>query len=235
MKKILISVLLLVGTTFSTASAEVGFSVGVSGSIGLYKASGFETEGTEKHVSKNEELLGGMGSMFIEQNLGFLPGPFGRINVGYDQVLHEIKTGSASGVRSDLKGCVINTCTIVSPAITDSKANNQASATIDNINTLYVSVNLTDWLYVKAGNITSDVTSTEKLSTGSVYGDTTMDGSMYGAGIHFKTDSGVFTRFEVSETTFDGFTLKASNNTDNSVTLDDITSTSYKVSIGKTF
>jgi hypothetical protein len=219
------------------ASAEVGLSVGVSGSVGLYEAAGSETEGTETNKTGNNEMLGGMGSIFIEQRLSFLPGPLSRLSIGYDKVLHEIKTGSADNTRGrgDLGACAINTCTVASPAVTIANAQNSASATIDNLNTMYVSVNLTDWFFVKYGTMEADVKSTEHLQTGSVYGDTSMDGTMYSAGLHFKTDSGIFTRFEVEEKEFDGFSLTSTTNSDNKVTLDGIDGTSYRVSIGKTF
>ena len=68
MKKIMISILLVLGT-FSMASAEVGVKIGVSGMVGVFEADGFEKEGTETNKSKNgEEILLGMGSVFVEKN-----------------------------------------------------------------------------------------------------------------------------------------------------------------------
>ena len=229
MKKILISVFLLLGT-FSLASADIGVNIGASGSIGLYDTTGSETDVgpnvTETNTTKKQEMLGGMASVFIEKELGFLPGPLKRITIGYDKVVHEIKTGSASHTVSDLDGDhVLNE---------NFDRKNTIGATIDNINTIYATVRITDWLYVKHGSMEADVISTESLETGSVYGNASIDGKVNAIGLNFETESGIFTRFEYEDIQLDGFTLQSSN-ANNSVKLTDINGSSYKVSIGKAF
>ena len=228
MKKILISTLLLLGT-ISFASAEVGLKIGVSGNIGVYEASGFETEGTEKNVHKDTaEMLGGMGSIFVEKTLDFLPGPLSRLSIGFDHVPHEIRTGSIS--RQDVE-------------LTDHNAErennvprtNKAAATLKNINTAYLTLSMTDFLYVKAGLQEMDVTTREKLETGSDYGNTSIDGYIVGIGAHIENDNGFFARLEVNQTELDGVKLISTTNADNSVTLDDISGMSARISIGKSF
>ena len=233
MKKILISVLLLLGT-FSLASAEIGVNIGASGSIGLYDTKGSETEigpnATDTVESKKQEMLGGMASVFIEKELSFLPGPLKRISIGYDHVIHEIKTGTSSQTVSDLRDMPVNT-----GAAQIKSLKNAASATVDNINTLYATVRITDWLYAKYGSMEADVISTEDLETGSTYGNASVDGTVMAIGLNFETEGGVFTRFEYEDIELDGFKLQSETNTDNSVKINDINGESFKVSIGKAF
>ena len=49
------------------------------------------------------------------------------------------------------------------------------------------------------------------------------------------TDSGFFGRIEFNDTSIGGTTLTATNNTDNSVKLNDLDGTTGKVSFGKQF
>ena len=237
MKKILISILLLLGT-FSIASAEVGVKIGVSANIGTYEYSGFDqdTDGntgqgsTETNKAKTEEALAGMGSIFIEKTLGFLPGPFGRLSIGYDHVPHELKSGSESRTDMDLQAKIVGT-----GGERRARVTNSVAVTLDNINTVYVLANITDWLYIKAGAQEMDIQTTESLDTGSAYANLSVDGTVLGLGVHFQTAGGMFTRFEVNETSLDGATLTSTTNTDNKVTLDGIDGTSARVSIGKAF
>tara|TARA_B100000795_G_C22694016_1_gene396814 strand:- start:139 stop:849 length:711 start_codon:yes stop_codon:yes gene_type:complete len=236
MKKILISIFLLLGT-FSIASAEVGVKLGVSANVGLYEYSGKDSDvgvnATETNVAKTEEALGGMGSIFIEKTLGFLPGPFGRLSIGYDHVPHEIQSGSESRTDQDLQAKIVSTTT--NRLEQRATVTNSVQIKLDNINTLYVLANITDWLYIKAGTQELDVTTKESLDTGSDYGNLSIDGTILGLGLHFQTAGGMFTRFEVNETSLDGGTLTSTTNADNKVTLDGIDGTSARVSIGKSF
>jgi len=227
MKKITLAILMLLGT-FSIASAELGISVGVSGSIGLYETSGSEKEGTETNTAKAEELLVPMGSVFIEKSLGFLPGPLGRLSIGYDEVLHDLKTGAQS--RSDLAlGALPQSIGGVRTI-----KNYEASATLSGINTIYATFAVTDWLYLMYGETEMDVKTTEVLDSGATYGDFAVEGQTMGFGLQFESALGTFTRFEWSDTSYDGKTL-ASSNASNSVTVKDIDGTSGKISFGKTF
>ena len=106
MKKIIISILFVLGIT-SMASAEVGVKVGLSGMVGLFETSGFENEDDEKNIAKAEESIAGMGSVFIEKTLGFLPGPLGRLSLGYDHVVTDVKTESKTRTDNDLIGIVL--------------------------------------------------------------------------------------------------------------------------------
>jgi len=228
MKKITLAILMLLGT-FSIASAELGISVGVSGSVGLYETSGSEKEGAETNTAKAEELLVPMGSVFIEKTLNFLPGPLGRLSIGYDEVLHDLKTGAQS--RTDM---YLGTPAEAGPTGVRTVSENNASATLSGINTIYATFRVTDWLYLMYGQTEMDVKTTEVLRSGETYGNFAVDGEVMGFGLQFESALGTFTRFEYNNTSYDGKTIDSSN-ASNSVTVKDIDGVSGKVSFGKTF
>jgi len=241
MKKLLISAILLLGS-FSMASAELGVKIGVSGNMGEFTATGSESENGVVSTSAGEEdasMLGAMGSVFGEVNLGFLPGPLSRISIGYDMVVHEIKTGTATNSRGDPGGGTGAAGGDLRGKDNGNNirftADNAVSATIDNINTAYVLVNLTDWLYVRGGIIEADINTTEDLDTGSTYGNTSVDGTVFGAGVSFTTESGFFMRAEYNDTSLDGVTLTSETNSDNKVTLSGIDGETARLSVGKSF
>lgn len=231
MKKIIISILFFVMGSFSIVSAEIGVNIGISGNIGLYEASGFEMEDGEKTSSKDQEGLFGMGSIFIEKKLNFLPGPLSRLTLGFDHVPHDIPTPAHSNDRRD---CVDKVSDADGCASTANMVSNTASAELKNINTIYFNVDITNWLYVKAGYQEMDIITTETLQTGSKYGNTSIDGHVLGLGVQQVNDNGVFFRFSVENTSLDGAKITATA-TPNSVTLDDITGTSARFSVGKSF
>jgi hypothetical protein len=232
MKKIIISILLLLGT-FSMASAEIGLKLGISGNIGLFEATGFETEAGEKNGTgtagvDKAESIGAMGSVFVEKTLTFLPGPLSRLSIGYDHVVHKIQTGTSSRRDIDLVAKTLGH----HPQRT---GDNKAAATIDNINTLYLTARITDWLFIRAGSVEADVETQESLFTGSKYGNTTVDGTVYGIGVEHKSDNGFFMRAEWNSLDLDGNKLTSTTNSANSITLTDITGESARLSVGKEF
>ena len=228
MRKLTIAIIMLM-SSISLASAELGVKIGVSADLGTFSTQGSENEGGEVSKKKDAESLVGFGSFFFEKDLAFLPGPLGRLSVGYSYVPHDIKSGTADRKDTDL-----------SP---DRAGNGTQDVAIDqivqvdfsNFNTLYATLNITDWLYVKMGTMEIDLTTNEKLGTGSAYGNTSLDGSTIGAGVHVEKDNGLFFRFEVNEQSFDGVTLTSTTNSANKVTVTDLDGTTAKISIGKAF
>ena len=223
MRKLTIAIIMLF-STISLASAEMGVNIGISADVGTFSTSGSENENGEVSKKKDAESLVGYGSIFIEKTLNFLPGPFGRLSVGYSHVPHDLKSGTADREDKDMKDD--NSTPIVKQKI---------QADFSNFNTVYATLRITDWLYVKAGSIDVDVTTNEKLGTGSSYGNTSLDGSTIGAGIHIAKDNGLFFRFEVNDQSFDGVKLTSTTNSANSVTITDLDGTTAKMAIGKSF
>lgn len=241
MKKTLIILLSVFYSTF--ASADIGLNLGVSLQIGELTANAKETnsdtgfnaadgvgtqEATEKH-------LFGTAGFFIEKDLAFLPkigdSIGSRISIGYDNIAHDLDLGTTSNVR-------LNDLTSVAGGIVAIQEN-QLSAEVTDFSTLYAKINLTDWLYIKAGEVTVDVaTEFTKGGTKSTdYGSShELDGTVYGIGLQKTSDNGMFFRLEYNSYDIDGKTV-ASKGADStlSATLKDVSGDTGRLSIGKAF
>ena len=226
MKKLTLAIFLVLAS-FSMVSAEIGLKIGFNAQLGEFSTSGFEKEDDETSATQKEQGFVGLGSYFIEQNFGFLPGPFSRLNIGYSHVPHDLKSGTKSNERTDRGAAAAGTL--------DAGVTNAISADISNYDTLYVSVNIFDWLYVKAGSVDLDVKTTEDLETGSQYPNTSLSGDIIGFGIHHQSESGFFGRIEYLDTSIGGTTLTSSTNGDNQVTLKDLEGETLGLSFGKAF
>lgn len=225
MKKIIILTLFVLSQLTFSASAEIGVNVGVSVQVGSAEASGFETENSTKSTQRTEEMLFGTGSFFIEKTLDFLPGPLERLTIGYDHVPHDVGTGTASNRKSDIQG----------KSTSQESLNNSVKAEFSDLNTLYLTLRITDFLYLKGGTVSVDATSQEELGTGSSYGNASLDGEVYGIGLSHTADNGMFLRAEYNVMDIDGVTLTSTTNSDNTVTLNGIDTESLKASIGRSF
>ena len=234
MRKLTIAIIMLF-SSLSLASAEMGVKIGVSLDAGTFETTASENENGEVSASKSAKSLVGYGSFFIEKTLGFLPGPFGRLSVGYSNVPHDLKSGSASTHKNDITGLSGGDSNDDFKTGDTNAVDQKIQVDFSNFNTLYATLNITDWLYVKAGSMEVDVTTNEDLGTGSTYGNTSLDGNLIGAGIHIEKDNGLFFRFEVNDQSFDGVKLTSTNNSANSVTVTDLDGTTAKVAIGKSF
>jgi hypothetical protein len=229
MKKITIAILATL-FSYSIASAELGVSIGVSGQVGVFSASGTESEKLEKQ-SQDAHGVAGYTSFFIEKKLSFLPGPLSRLSIGFDHVADTLSSEEVSTTRTDLTGTTDRSVAIqgVTALVT-----NKAKIDFEDLNTTYLALNVTDSLYVKAGMVTVDVITKETLGTGSTYGNTSIDGTMLGIGFALNRDNGLFLRFEANHTEFDNAKVTASN-TDNFVEMNNLEGAMGKVSIGKSF
>jgi|TARA_B110001452_G_C15034937_1_gene361529 hypothetical protein len=223
MKKLLLSILLVM-SSISLVSAESGVRVGVSASVGLMEADGKEVENSETNTSQTEEGIFGTASIFVEKTLDFLPGPLGRLSLGLDYVPHKLSTGTSDNVRAAEQG----------DGTESSTKTNKVSADLEDITSIYLTANITDFLYVKAGYVEMDIITTEALDTGSSYGNTSTDGMILGIGFHHQSDGGVFYRVEANRLDLDGVSV-TSTNADNTVTLNGIEGTNVRMSIGRSF
>ena len=221
--KFLIALLISMG--FATASSALGLKIGTSAQLGFADASGSESENSTVESKATDNIFFGNYSFFVEKSLGFLPGPLSRLSVGYDFVPHDMGTGTAENVRTKSRnggsGAIV-------------AHNNRVKANFSDFNTIYATLNITDWLYLKAGTLSVDMTTKENLETGSSYGDAGLDGEMFGIGIEQSTDR-MFFRVEGNWMDVDGVTLTSQTNSANTVTLDGIDTVSAKASIGFKF
>ena len=217
MKKIIITLFALF-YSFS-ASAEVGVNVGISGQIGVFEATAHEKEGPSGAIEKSAEedamAAFGYASIFVEKE-------FGVITLGVDYVPTALESESNEEKRTDRTG-----------SSTDSAVTQKVQVDFEDLTTLYVAVNLNDSFYLKAGLATVDVITNENLGTGSTYGNTDLDGTIFGAGYNKDFDNGMFVRAEALYQEFDGVTVNGSGDT--SISVDEINGASGKISIGKSF
>ena len=229
MKKLVMSLLMTFGI-FSMVSADIGVKLGVSAQIGELETSGSEknsnTSLTEK--SGTEKALFGTAGFFIEKDLAFLPGPFGRLSIGFDNIAHDLDLGTQNNQREATLGAA---GAIV--ASTDHSLN----AKITGFETIYATLNLTDWLYVKGGSVTVDVDTNFSGSATSSYAKShSLDGTVLGFGVEKSSDNGMFFRLEYNDYDIDGKSV-ANAGTDSkfTATLNDVTGSTGRVSIGKAF
>ena len=214
-------------------SADIGVNIGVSGNLAVFHAVATErsdeslmaTVGDEIDTEKESATkVGGYTSIFIEKTLSFLPGPFARMAVGYDMIQGTLESDKVTKTRLEMVAGDQNRAIV----------NNVTQVEFANLNTLYVSLMLTDNFYVKGGMMTVDVNTKETLATGSTYGNLQLDGDMYGVGYHTDFGPGMFFRAEGTMISFDGAKLTSSN-AENTITLNQLDGASARISIGKSF
>jgi hypothetical protein len=219
MKKLLLTIVLSVFYV-SSASADLGVNVGVSGSAGIFAASATESTGTTKKGNGTEHGSAGWGSIFLEGTIN------DRFLLGIDYVPAALETDTTETAKSD-KGV---------GAVVPTTVTNKIQVDFEHLTTFYAGLMLTDNFYVKAGLTTVDVITNESLATGASYGDVELDGNMFGIGYHNALDNGVFFRFEGNYMTFDGATQTATGTAaDNKIELRNLDGVSGKLSFGKTF
>ena len=238
MKKIILAVLMISGI-FTMVSADIGLNIGVSAQVGSMEASGKEvsSDGTTE-TSKTREALFGTGGFFIEKDLAFLPGRLGtigsRIHLGYDNTVNDLDLGTVNNARAFTK--------IPGVAATDigeqlEDTNHSLNAKISGFTTTYATINITDWLYVKAGNVDVDIDTEFKGTTTSSYANKhSLDGKMYGFGLQKTSDNGLFFRAEYNDYSIDGKSVvNAGADSKFTATLNDVDGTTGKILIGKAF
>ena len=214
MKKILILITSFL-FAFSNANA-IGVNVGISGQLGVFEASATETEDTEKSSKDDAMAVFGYGSIFIEKTLGQY------LTIGIDYVPAALESETVTENRTD------RTTTSTDTAVTQ-----KVQVDFEDLTTYYVNLNLNENFYLKAGIAKVDVITNETLGTGSTYGNADLDGTVFGAGYNKNFDNGFFVRAEGTYQEFDGVTINGSGDT--SVTADEISGVSGKLSIGKSF
>ena len=218
MKKLFAIIFSGVFLFFNSANAELGINVGISGQIGVFEASATETEDTEK--SREDDAMAAFGyvSVFLEKDLGQY------ITVGVDYVPSALESETTEKTRSDLLAKADGAASSVTQKV---------QVDFEDLTTFYVALNLNENFYLKAGIAEVDVITNETLGTGSTYPNTSLDGSVFGAGYNKGFDNGIFVRAEATYQEFDGVTINGSGDT--SVTADEINGVSGKISIGKSF
>ena len=218
MKKITIAILMLF-SSYSLASAEIGVNVGVSGQMGVFTAEAEETLGSQRKGKDDGIGVFGYGSIFVEKTLGDY------VSVGIDYVPSSLSTETAESIRRDK--------TTGAPA--GAAKTQSVKVDLEDLTTIYLAVNLTENFYVKAGMMEVDVITKESLGTGGAYGNTSLDGTVLGMGYNKDLTNGMFVRAEGTYMDIDGVVLNSSAGETKSIKITDVGGASGKISIGKSF
>ena len=216
MKKILLSVIF---SAFLVVPAySIGINVGVSGNMGVFHASGEENENSEK--SKEDATgVAGYGSIFIEKTLG------DRLAIGVDYNPSAMSSETANNDRHDKTTAADEASTAVK---------NSVKVDFEDLTSIYLKLNLSENIYVKAGAVSVDVITKESLGTGSTYGDTDMSGETFGIGYNTEFGNGMFARIEGTYMDLGSVTVTASNG-DNKASINNLEGMNAKFAIGKSF
>jgi hypothetical protein len=234
MKKIILSISMILLFAFN-ANAEKGINVGVALTAGVFEVEGAKETFTGTHssgagstVTKNAsdegdvaEGLFAIGSIFVEKTLG------DRLTIGLDYVPHSLDSETAEN-KTNVAGSGNGNHV-------DSAATNTVQVDFEDLTTFYAMINFNENVYLKAGVVTVDVITNETLNTGSSYGNTELDGTMFAIGYSRDLDNGAFVRFEGSIMDLDGATLTSTVDSAKSVSVDGIEGLGAKLSIGKSF
>ena len=227
MKKTLIG-LIIAMFSFGSASADAGVNIGISGAGAIFGATATETDVGTTVTEKNteSEIMGaGYVSLFVEKELG-------PIFIGIDYVGTTIETEEAQrnvrdcGAKADSASCGTG-------AGFNDKVN-KVKVEFEDLTSIYVGVTVFENFYAKVGAMTVDLVTKESLGTGSTYGNTSMDGVMFGIGGEATLPNGMFIRGEANYLEFDAVELIASN-AQNKVRVDGIDGVAAKISVGTNF
>ena len=215
MKKIITAIVILLGT-ISTASADLGINVGIAGNTSIWHATGVEQNTNDSIQTEDAVGVAGYDSYFIEKTLG------SRITIGYEHTPDALTTDTAENNRDTLTTGNSHETLI-----------NKVQLKFENLDMLYVHLNISESVYVKLGQTSVDVITNESLATGSTYSDFSLDGSLVGAGYNKSFSNGIFLRGEFNLLEFDDSGKKTS--LDNTVQLNGLEGAQAKFALGYSF
>ena len=215
---------------FSASYALAEFTVGASAAMAFIEADGTETEGKQNEVTQRGIThVTPVGSIFVEMNDVVGSG----LSLGIDYIPMTADVSSEVKKRTDTELSVTGTATNTSLT-----RNQNAQAEIDNHITLYGTYDI-GGIYLKAGYVTADLTTTESLATGSSYGNADLDGITYGVGYQSDLGGNSIYRLEITHTNYDDISLTSANTRagvpNNNVISADLDVTQVKASIGYKF
>ena len=195
MKKVIIT---LIASVFyiTSVSADMGVNLGLSGSAGLFSATGKEVDTGPNLTETTEDAEHGeaaFSSIFLEKTLG------DRFTVGIDWVLNDLSTDTVESRRQDK-----------TTGTSSSNVENKIQIDFENLTTYYINFNVNENLYAKVGMATVDIITGETLGTGSTYGNTDMDGTVLGVGYNATFGNSAFIRVEGNYMDFDGASVTSS-------------------------
>ena len=195
------------------AMAVEGWVVGLSaGQLGAYAVGSVTEDGpvaNKEDHSESGAFYDDVGSIFVEADLG-------RVSLGVDVIFSKVATPENKNIKNG--------------------STNYASAEFSDIITMYGTVDVIFGLYLKAGLISMNVETTERMNTdssGSVVGDENVNGYTAGVGYKYETDGGLQFRIEALAASYDAMSATGSNGS--SYAVNDMLSARGHISIAKTF
>lgn len=185
----------------STSAFAGSFGLGVSGSMAVVQAEGTESEisgaadtSVRTANASNNTIIGSIFGEYIWDN-GFA--------LGVDYIPGAANVNSRTLSRTDTDG--------VGETDTTKSGVNSAQAEISGVTTIYAEIPVHAGLYAKAGWTTMDVSTKEKKpltgTTTTSYGNTTVDGMMFGAGYKNTFGTNAYYKIEGTHTDFDSLSL----------------------------
>ena len=224
MKKLILTVLASIALT--GAAFAQNYSIGVTGTALYYDASGTET--TKSSAEKNNKSDSGVApipSLFIETELDT------GATVGLDIIPFSAKVADGSMTADD---------------DAETSGTNKVDVNFKNHVTLYVESPIDtqlDGSYIKFGISSVTIETDETMSTGSTYGDETIQGLTVGFGVKRDMATGGFMKVEGAVSHYQGATFNGSFNGNsagdsanrNVIDLDDFNTAGIRVSVGKRF
>jgi hypothetical protein len=216
MKKLTLAILMLLGS-FSMASAELGMNVGVSGNVGIFHATGVDNDITDGDT-RTENAVGAAKyqDIFVEKTLG------SRITVGFNYT-----PGTVLSSNTDT-----NLNTHNEGDATSFNDTNSVQVDLEKMTQMYIALNITENLYIKAGTGTIDVITNEVMATDAKFGNFTVDHSVIGIGTGGTFADSFFYRVEANYMDFDNLSATSG---DHRIDLKDLQGAQAKFMLGKSF
>lgn len=159
MKKITIAILMVFASYSITSAMELGINVGVTGNVGVFHGEGQDsaTGPNEVDVAKDDATaVAGYTSFFIEKTL-WNSGPLSRIAIGYDKMNGVLSSETALNERDDLTLAGTTTSSL------SNRVENKIQVDFENMETIYVSIDLWNGVYAKMGEVSIDMITNESL------------------------------------------------------------------------
>ena len=218
MKKLIIAISSIWLLTVSSAmSMEFRPSIGISGNLGVYAATGTEKNyneaGTAVDTTTDEHGVfdAEYGSIFVEVALN------DAISLGLDYVPMDFETPENTSNE-------------------DQGNQRTVSAEFTDLTTVYAKLNIPlGGTYLKIGYSQADVTSNENGGSGNKYGNDTTDGMTVGLGYNHELAGGVAVRVEVTGTDFSNVKANNGQTNKNEIEIKDLIGARGTLSIVKSF
>ena len=217
MKKIIIAISSIWLLTVSSAmSMELRPSIGISGNMGVYAATGTEKNynstgaSVDTTTSEYGAFVAEYASLFVELGLN------DQISVGIDYVPQALETPQNIS--------------------RDGVAANTVEAHFEDLTTVYAKLNLPlGGTYLKVGYSTVDVISKEIMSSGTSYGDDKSDGMTVGLGYDLEVSNGFSVRAEVTGSDFSDVNASNGQTDKNEIIIEEMIGARGTISIVKSF